>query len=197
MENEKENLDNKYILRDISPILISDETLTPNNLPRITQPSIGKYLVRVDGDNHYSNNRAEIAPKILDNWAARSRAFWVDKPEEMYKKDSTFAETAKITKDLIENPCEFSAPFWWETNGIKSSNKIENGEHGIQIKNEQLTSKRWRPIPDPIGQRNKTKCQRKEELRLVGQPFKHEACIFYNENYPAAKLKVFPQKFST
>lgn len=79
MECEKKNVDNQYILRDISPILLSDEVLTPNNLPRNTQPSLGKYLVRVDGAND-SNSRSEIYSKILDNWAARSRAFWVDKP---------------------------------------------------------------------------------------------------------------------
>lgn len=85
--------------------------------------------------------------------------------EEMYKKHSTL-EIAKTKKDSIENPCVFTPPFWWETDDIKTTNKLVNYEHRIQNQNKQSMSKRWRPIPDPIGQRNKTKCQRKEELSL-------------------------------
>lgn len=72
--------ENEYVLKDVPRSFLSDECHTRGNLPRVTQPTFGKYLVRLDAKSDYLNYKIEVHPTILDKWVYHHRHEWVPKP---------------------------------------------------------------------------------------------------------------------
>lgn len=85
-----------YILKDVPATQTSAQEHSPFGLPRITQGNIGKYCFPVEADEDEPPGEFKIETvqaRILDKWAERWRAYWVDKPgynsfflHDMYKK---------------------------------------------------------------------------------------------------------------
>ncbi|XP_048006233.1 uncharacterized protein LOC125241688 isoform X2 [Leguminivora glycinivorella] len=75
---------NNYLLDDrMSPGVVTDECLTPNRPPRLTQRTIGKYLQPLTRELTLCPPRPmikELPDSVKDQMVMQDKAFWVDKP---------------------------------------------------------------------------------------------------------------------
>ncbi|XP_050361209.1 uncharacterized protein LOC126780631 isoform X2 [Nymphalis io] len=95
----------KYVIDDVSPTVCTDESLTPNQPPLLTQRTIGKFLQPI------TRELVEIPPRptidelpdaVIENMAKKDKAFWVDKPgANAYNLHDAFYNYGMTTEKVL------------------------------------------------------------------------------------------------
>ncbi|XP_023941804.2 uncharacterized protein LOC112048502 [Bicyclus anynana] len=198
---------NKYALDRVSGTVRTNESLTPGQPARLTQPSIDKFLRPLTRELDEVPPRPtiqELSDTVIDKMVQRDKAFWVDKPgANAYTLHDAYYNYDMVTEKVLPpRQAVFPRSYQYDLDCVKYRRQHPHGglkqNANLQVKEYEAasdsTQKRWRSYPDLT-----TPLTPEQILRLmkeVGRPFKNDACNWYYENYPTIKYNCIVRKFS-
>ncbi|XP_026499620.2 uncharacterized protein LOC113403327 [Vanessa tameamea] len=216
----------KYVIDDVSPTLCTDESLTPNQPPSLTQRTIGKFLQPL------TRELVEIPPRptidelpdaVIENMVKKDKAFWVDKPganaynlhDAYYNYGMTSEKESTPHQDVFPHSYQYDLDCVkyrrkHACDGLKQAQGVQKQAAAYCRECDKKIDIKIAPSPaSTSGSTQKrwryypdlTKTLSSKEIRElmmneVGRPFKNEACNWYNQNYPSVKYDCIIRKFS-
>ncbi|XP_045542050.1 uncharacterized protein LOC106719749 [Papilio machaon] len=215
----------KYDLTGISLTVRTDESLTPQRPPCLTQRTVGMYL------RPLTRELDEVAPKpyiddlsniVIDKMLQKDKAFWVDKPganaytlhDAYYNYEMTTERIKPHHQDVFPHAYSYDLDCvkyrrLHACDGFKSSSQ-ENTKPAVAYcrdckGGETKESQSGIDNNDiTLGRwrqypnlNTKLPPEKVQELMdEVGRPFKHEACNWYYRKYPTRKFDGILRRFS-
>nr|CAH7754754.1 unnamed protein product [Callosobruchus chinensis] len=92
-----------YVIREVTNNLLSSGQFSPDSLPRVTQPNLGRFCfpIEYNEDEHCDKNfSTEINPVIMEKLINDARAMWVVQPG----KDDFFLHDVYKKHNVREDP---------------------------------------------------------------------------------------------
>ncbi|KAJ2954325.1 hypothetical protein O0L34_g2581 [Tuta absoluta] len=208
----------KYVLVSPVPTFITDEALTPNRSPCLTQKAVALYLRPLTFALDEQPPRPtvdELPEAVIDTMVKKDKAFWVDKPgSNAYVLHDAYYRYG-MTTDLVHphHQAVFPRSYQYDLACVKYRRThacdIEQGTSKNQTANycrnccrlnipseptQENVQKRWRYYPDLTAKMSNMEI--KELMSEVGRPFRSEACNWYNDNYPSIRYNYNVRKFT-
>ncbi|XP_039764067.1 uncharacterized protein LOC120636588 [Pararge aegeria] len=216
---------NKYALDEISPTITADESLTPNQPPRLTQKTVNKFLRPLTKELDELPPRPtinELPETVIDKMVLKDKAFWVDKPgsnsytlhDAYYNYGMTTEKVLPPHQDVFPRSYQYDLDCvkyrrQHACDGLKQTLNFQKplAAH-CRTCTKKVTTKAstsYEAASDSTQRRWRyypdltarlTPVQTRLLMNEVGRPFKHEACNWYYENYPPIKYNCIMRKFS-
>ncbi|XP_037978113.2 uncharacterized protein LOC105386482 [Plutella xylostella] len=216
----------KYVIGLTSGTVTTDEALTPNRPPRLTQATVGMYLKPTTRELDVVPPRPtidELPRAVINRMLAKDKAFLIDKPgADAYTLTDAYYHFGMVTDRITpHHQSVFPRSYQYELECVKQrrlhscDKNYEDGEPKKQLPahcrdcskgTAALSAFQLEWAPDPVQRRwrqypDLTRPLTEEEIRCsmgeVGRPFRSEACNWYYENYPSKKYDTIGRKFSS
>ncbi|XP_049884788.1 uncharacterized protein LOC126379863 isoform X2 [Pectinophora gossypiella] len=165
----------------------------------------------------------ELPDSVIDRMVKKDKAFWVDPPgKNAYVLHDAYYRYGMTTEKILPPHQDvFPRSYQYDLDCVKfrryhacdGLKQTEGEKKPVSVhcrdcrrmKVPGLTpfqlawaqdagQKRWRNYPDLTAKNTKEEIQKM--MVEVGRPYRHEACSWYNENYPSVKYDFIIRKFS-
>ncbi|XP_061382381.1 uncharacterized protein LOC116777734 isoform X2 [Danaus plexippus] len=215
----------KYALDEVSPTLKTDESLTPNRPPCLTQRTISKFLQPLTRELVEVQPRPtidELPDAVIENMVKRDKAFWVDKPganaytlhDAYYNYGMTTEKVLPPHQDVFPRSYQYDLDCvkyrrHHACDGLKANesdvkplaahcNICTSAKARTGTKNQVFgtESTQKRWRYYPDVTATLTPDEIRKRMDELGRPFKNEACRWYNKHYPTQKYNCIMRKFS-
>ncbi|XP_050683468.1 uncharacterized protein LOC126978562 [Leptidea sinapis] len=215
----------EYVLDDVSLTVKTDESLTPNRPPCLTQQTVGKFLQPLTRELNEIPLRPtidELPNAVIDKMVEMDKAFWVDKPgANAYNLHDAYMKSGMTSEKILPHHQDvFPRSYQYDLDCVKYRREHacdafnrDGGESkdqsGMPCQSCEKSSDPKRPTVASSENSNQkrwryypdvsatlTPNEIQDLMNKLGRPYQNEACNWYYENYPPVKYNCILRKFS-